>query len=183
MLAGLFSFALHLMRVQGFYFCPAAYQPRASVYSVFHAVNAVYTAHAAKQRTGLHSGFSCNLPCFYACYLAVHPAMLYSLQGAGGHTDKCSTSSTYQIPPPRRTPCRSAQPPYYNKVYKGSGAPLLWIHARRCSISQTMPARRGQLLPWADRWQVLHPAHLLRGSASQPVQGQPGSVSMLPTPG
>ena len=26
-----------------------------------------------------------------------------------------------------------------------------------------MPARRGQLLPCADRWQVLHPAHLLRG--------------------
>lgn len=26
-----------------------------------------------------------------------------------------------------------------------------------------MPARRGQLLPCVDRWQVLHPAHLLRG--------------------
>lgn len=26
-----------------------------------------------------------------------------------------------------------------------------------------MPARRGQLLPSADRWQVLHPARLLRG--------------------
>lgn len=26
-----------------------------------------------------------------------------------------------------------------------------------------MPARRGLLLPCVDRWQVLHPAHLLRG--------------------
>lgn len=26
-----------------------------------------------------------------------------------------------------------------------------------------MPARLGQLLPSADRWQVLHPVHLLRG--------------------
>lgn len=69
-------------------FCTVAIQPHTSVYSVFHAVNASYTAHAAKQRTGLYSGFSCNLPCFCACYLAVHPAMLYSLQGAGGHTDE-----------------------------------------------------------------------------------------------
>ena len=28
----------------------------------------------------------------------------------------------YQIPPPRRTLCRAAQPPYYNKVYKGAAA-------------------------------------------------------------
>ena len=26
----------------------------------------------------------------------------------------------YQIPPPRRTLCRAAQPPYYNKVYKSA---------------------------------------------------------------
>lgn len=51
---------------------------------------------------------------------------------------------------------------------------MLWIHARQYSISKTMPARRGQLLPYADRWQVLHPAHLLSGATSPPVQGQPG---------
>ena len=39
---------------------------------------------------------------------------------------------------------RPIQPPYYNKVYKGAAAHrLLWIHARQCNISQTMPARRG----------------------------------------
>lgn len=54
--------------------------------------------------------------------------------------------------------------------------PLLWIHVRRCNISQTMPARRGQLLPSADRWQVLHPMHLLRGAASPPAQGQPDTL-------
>lgn len=57
---------------------------------------------------------------FYAYYPAVHPAMLYSLQGAGGHTSAQSTSSAYQIPPPRRTLYSSAQPPYYNNVYKGA---------------------------------------------------------------
>ena len=35
-----------------------------------------------------------------------------------------------------------------------------------------MPAAAGQLLPCADRWQVLHPAH--------PLRGQPGGVSALP---
>lgn len=54
----------------------------------------------------------------------------------------------YQIPPPRRTLYRPAQPPYYNKVYKG--APLLWIHARRCSITQTMPAATGQCIRLAS---------------------------------
>lgn len=43
-----------------------------------------------------------------------------------------------------------------------------------------MPARRGQLLPSADRWQVLtrcqqyKPDASAEGSASPPVQGQPG---------
>ena len=45
-----------------------------------------------------------------------------------------------------------------------------------------MPARRGQLLPSADRWQVLtrcqqyRPCTHAEGSASPPVQGQPGGL-------
>ena len=52
-----------------------------------------------------------------------------------------------------------------------------------------MPARRGQRLPCADLWQVLtrcqqyRPGAPAEGSASPPVQGQPGGVSMLSTPG
>lgn len=72
---------------------------------------------------------------------------------------------------------------YYNKVYKGAGARrLLWIHSRQCSISHTMPARRGQLLPFVNRWQVLtrcqqyRPCAPAEGSASPPVQGQPGGL-------
>ena len=54
---------------------------------------------------------------------------------------------------------------------------------------QTMPARRGQLLPCMDRWQVLthcqqyRPGAPAEGSASTPAQGQPGGVLMLSTPG
>jgi hypothetical protein len=53
-----FSFVLHLLSVQGFYFCPAAIQPHTSAYSAFCAVNAIYTTNATKQRTGLYRGFS-----------------------------------------------------------------------------------------------------------------------------
>ena len=38
-----------------------------------------------------------------------------------------------------------------------------------------MQAAAGQLLPCADRWQVLHPAHM--------PMGQPGGVSTLLAPG
>ena len=52
-----------------------------------------------------------------------------------------------------------------------------------------MPATAGQLLPCADRWQVLthcqqyRPGAPAEGSASPPAQGQPGGVSIPPTPG
>lgn len=88
----------------------------------------------------------------------------------------------YQIPPPRQTLHRSAQTAYYNKVYKGAGVRPV-MDARRCSIPQTMPAWRGQLLPCVDRWQVLHPAHLLRGQCLNLYRVSPAAVSMLPTPG
>lgn len=48
------------------------------------------------------------------------------------------------------------------------GVPLSWIHARRCNIPQTIPARRGQLLPSANRWQVLtHCQQYRRGAPAE----------------
>jgi hypothetical protein len=57
---------LHLLRVQGFYFCPAAYQPHTSVYSSFFAVHANYTAQTPKPFTGLCSGVSVDFTNFSA---------------------------------------------------------------------------------------------------------------------
>ena len=104
-----FSFALHLLRVHGFYF--------------------------SLRQCSLIQAFTAP----FVSPMQVIPPTTQRLH-------------RYQIPPPRRTLYSSAQPPYYNKVYN--------------STSQTMPTRLGQLLPWADRWQVLHPAHLLRGQPS-----------------
>ena len=61
--------------------------------------------------------------------------------------------------------------------------PLLWAHARLCSISKTMPARRGLLPLCADRWQVLRPAHPLMCQRLHLYRVSPAAVSMLPAPG
>ena len=139
-----------------------------------------YTAHATKQRTGLYRGFSCNLTNSTAHdtrpiqQAIAPPATRWSV------LQRPDALCRYQIPP-RRTLYSSAQTAYYNNVYKGAGgAPLLWIHARRRSISQTMPARRGQLLPSADRWQVLHPAHLLRGQRLYLSRASPAAGALAP---
>lgn len=120
-----------------------------------------YTTNAAKHRTGLYRCFSGYLPHFAAIiiYMCIR---LYRTA--------CDTPDTAQL--------NAAA--YYNNVYKG--ASLLWIHASRCSISQIMPARRGQLLPCVNRWQVLthcqqyRPGAPAEGAASPPVQGQPGGL-------
>lgn len=68
---------------------------------------------------------------------AVQPARRWRVYKQAQHLHR------YQIPTPRQTLYRSAQPPYYNKVYiRVQRCALLWIHVRRCSITQTMPARR-----------------------------------------
>ena len=87
-------------------------------------------------------------------------------------------SSTYRIPTPRRTPHRSAEPPYYNNVYKGAGV-------RPCY--ESMPDGAAYHRPCqpggVDRWQVLHPAHLLRGQCLHLYSVNPATVSTLLTPG
>lgn len=100
-----------------------------------------YTANATKQRAGLYRGVSCNLPHSIAADTIPAQAAIIPPATRWSTSQRRRTSSACRIPTQRRTLHRSTQPPYYNKVYKG--APLLWIHARRCSISQTMPARRG----------------------------------------
>ena len=149
-MAGLF-FCLASAEGAGLLFCPAAIQPHTSVYSVFCAVNANYTAHAIKRHTELCSGFSCDYARSTARDTRQTQATIIPPTPRWSVSQRPDALNRYQIPPLRRTLCSSAQPPYYNKVYKGAGVRLLWIHARRCSVSQTMQARRGQLLPSADR--------------------------------
>ena len=162
--------------VQGFSFCPAAREPLTSIYRDLSAVHAIYTARTPKPFTWLYRSVSVNSTHSRAHNTAATQAACTPPASRWRAYRQAQHLHRYQIPTPRRTLYRPAQPPYYNKVYKGAAVrPMLWIHAGRCSIPQTIPARRGQLLPSADRWQVLHPAHLL-GSASPPVQCKPGGM-------
>lgn len=169
-MAGLL-FCLASAEDAGLLFCPAAIQPHTSVYSAFCSVNASYTTNAAKQRTGLYSGFSGYLPHSIANYTRPTQADIMPPVQHWSVSQHRSTSSAYQIPPPHRTLYRAGQPPII----------IRYIRVQRCAPCYgSMPARRGQLLPYADRWQVLihrqqyRPGAPAEGSAFPPVQGQPG---------
>lgn len=110
-----------------------------------------------------------------------------------GHCNTCDTlegihapGRAQPIPDTTATPGRCTgqhRPPIIRRYIRGcKGAPLLWIHARQCSISQTMPAAAGQLLPCADRWQVLHPAHLLRVPRLRLYRVSPAGSRCFPRP-
>lgn len=120
-LAGLF-FCLASVEGAGLLFLPATIQPHTSVYSAFCAVHAeLYTTSAAKQLTGLYRGFSCNLPCFAAVVWRVYPAISHRLRHAGAYHSTVAPPAHTRYKTPHRTLYGSAQPPYYNNVYKGAG--------------------------------------------------------------
>jgi hypothetical protein len=64
--------------VQGFYFCHATYQPRASIYSGLSAVHAIYTAKTQKAFTGLCMGVSVDLPYSSAQQYSRYTSRLYT---------------------------------------------------------------------------------------------------------
>lgn len=143
-MTGLF-FCLASDTVQGFSFCPAAYKPRTSVYSALCIIHTIYTARTSKAFTGLYSGVSVNLTHSSAHNTVATQAVYTPHEPRWRAYHQTQYSHRYQIQPPHRTLYSSAQPPYYNKVYiRVQRCALLWINARQCNTSQTMPARRGQ---------------------------------------
>ena len=93
-----------------------------------------YTTSTAKQRTGLYRGVSCNLPHSTAANTRpTHAAIIPPAPRWSAHT--------------RRTLYSSAQPSYYNKVYKGAGG-------RPCYGS--VPTRRGLDASSARRLAIWH---------------------------
>ena len=134
-----------------------------------------YTTHIAKQRTRLYNGFSCD--CAHSTAHDTRPAKADIIPPAPRwraytHLDALNR---YQIPPQRRDTAQGSTAVYYNKVYKRvQGCALLWIHARQCSIPQTMPARRSQLLPCANRWQVLTVCQQYRPGGASWYRDRPG---------
>ena len=158
-----FFFCLASGTVQGFYFALLQYSRTQAFTAAFITSMQLYS----KRRKTAHRALQERFRLFTLfCRRCVAGASAYTAPAATrwSVSQRRSASSAYQIPAPRRTPYRSAQP-------------------------QTMQARRSQLVPSLDRWQVLthcqqyRPCAPAEGSASPPVQGQPGGVSMLPIPG
>ena len=142
--AGLF-FCLASAEDAGLLFCPAAHEPHTSIYSGLYHVHAkLYrprykTAHMALQ----------------ALFLLFAPFYRHRYQtGTSGYNTTCDTleritaqQHIQRIPDTSRHAGRCTgqhRPPIIIRYIKGQRfALLLWIHARQCSRSQTMPARRG----------------------------------------
>lgn len=126
-LAGLF-FCLASAEGARLLFCLATIQPHTSVYSAFCISYANYTAHATKPRAGLYRCFSCD--CTYLIITDTRPTQAAIMPPAPRWSayQRPDALHRYQIPPPRRTLYRSAQQPYYNKVYKGATVQPGTIH-------------------------------------------------------
>lgn len=100
-----------------------------------------------------------------------------------GHNAICETLERIHAPG------RPQPIPRYHRhaetLHRSAQAPIIIMYIR----GQTMPAAAGQLLPCADHWQALtlcqqyRPGAPAEGSTSPPVQGHPGGISMLLTPG
>ena len=176
-MAGLF-FCLASAEGAGLLFCPAAIQTNTSVYRAFSRVNASYTAHATKQRTGLYRRFPCYLPCFAAVVWRVHLPILHRPRHVGAHT-RAATPPAHTRYQRHAGRCAGQHRPPIIIMYIRAHR-LLWIHAKRRNTSQTMQARRGQLLPCVDRWQVIHPAHLLRGQRLHLHKVSPAACDLAP---
>lgn len=105
-----------------------------------------------------------------------HKPPIHRLRHVGWHTVKHRTSSDTRYQRHTGTPYRPAQPPYYNKVYKGATVcpvmdPCQTVQqiADRASPAGSAPTVCGSLASAA-------PGAPAEGSASPPVQGQPGTL-------
>ena len=124
-----FSFALHLLRVQGFYFALLQYSHIQAFTACFVSSMQLYrtlhkTAHGALQ----------------ALFLRLHPLNRHRYQtDTSGYNTTCATLERItapgrpapipQMPPPRRTLYRSAQPPII----------IRYIRVQGCACYGSMP--------------------------------------------
>ena len=99
----------------------------------------------------------------HGCFLRLHPLNRPRYQtDTSGYNTTCATLEGIPAPgSPQPIPDTTATPGRCTGQHRQS---IIIRYIR----GQTMPAAAGQLLPSADCWQVLHPAH--------PLRGQPGGL-------
>lgn len=124
-----------------------------------------YTAHTTKQHTGLCKRFSCDSSRSTAHDTRPTKAAIIPPAPRWSISQRRSTSSEYQ---------------YQRHAGRYTGQHIRPIIIMYIRGAQTMPARRGQLLPSVDCWQVLHPAHLLRGQRLHLCRVSPAACDLAP---
>lgn len=112
-----FSFALHLLRVQGFYFALLQCSPIQAFTADFASFMQLYhprykTVHRALQGLFLLFAVFCRCRVSGASSYTAPPVPRWSVY------QRPDALHRYQTPTPHRILHRSAQPPYYNNVYK-----------------------------------------------------------------
>lgn len=116
-----FSFTLHLLKVQGFYFVRRQYSCIQAFTARFAPSMQFIPPQMQKRLQGFTGAFFCDCTRLTAHDTSpiqpaiIPPATRWSV------SQRRSISSTYQTQPLCRTLYRATQPPYYNKVYKGAG--------------------------------------------------------------
>ena len=163
-------------------FCPVTIQQHASVYSGFYHIHASYTAppqNSAQSFTG--------------AFPAIRRILPLLCDGAFGYTAMMRHAGAYYN---ARTLCTDTRCHHHAGRCTGQRSrPIIirYIRVQRCahvvdprqtvqhiadhaSPAGSAPASCGSLASAA-------PGAPAEGPASPPVQGQPGAVSMLPTPG
>lgn len=144
-----FSFALHLLRVQGFCFALLQY---ASPYKRLQRILCRQCSLYRPRRKTVHRALQW-------LFLRLHPLNRRKYQtGTNGYNTACTTLERITAPGRPRTNTR-----YHRRAGRCTGQHNRPIIIRYIRGTQTTPARRVQLLPCVDRWQALHPAHLLSG--------------------
>lgn len=139
-----FFFCLASSEDAGLLFCPTAIQLYTIVYRAFCAVYASYITNSAKQRTGLYMGVSVDL---------AHSSVHNTVTTQANYAPTAPHWRAYhQAQHLQHIPDTNAAPGRCTGQHR---PPIIIMYIRGCNISQTMPDRRDQLLPSADRWQVL----------------------------
>ena len=133
---------MHLLRVQGFYFALLQCSPIQAFTERFVLSMQLYrprrkTTHMALQALFLLFALFCRRCVAGASAYTAPPAPRWSV------SQRRSTSSTYKTPAPRQTLYSSAQPSYYNKVYKRSSdhaSPAHLLRGQRLHLYRVSPA-------------------------------------------
>ena len=135
-------------------------QPHASVYNVFCRVNAIIPPTPQNSAQGFTAAFPAIVPVQPPTIPDRHNKPSHHPRNAGGHTRARTRSTETRYHHHAGTLHRSAQTVYYNKVYK---------RADHASGGGSAPTVCGSLASAA-------PGAPAEGSASPPVQGQPGGL-------